>query len=141
MLYQLGALTFEVQPFNTHAVDRDSGYDFAAKDIVGAAKPREKVGEADEKLRFECKLYPHRFGGLDELDALDGMRKSGDPQILVRGDGRNMGWFLVEQVHEKAGFLNARGVGREIVVTIELVRSTGGASPESMLSTVMTLLG
>ena len=128
MLYQLGALTFEVQPFNTHEVGRDSGYDFAAKDIVGAQKPREKVGEADEKIRFECKLYPHRFGGLDGLDALDAMRKSGEPQILVRGDGRNMGWFLVEQVREKSGYLNARGVGREIEVTIELVRSPEGLS-------------
>ncbi len=141
MLYQLGALTFAVAPFNTHAVDRDSGYDFAAKDVVGAQKPREKVGEADEKIRFECKLYPHVFGGQGELDTLDGMCKSGEPQILVRGDGRNMGWFLVEQVREKAGYLNARGVGREIEVTIELARSPRGASPEAMLSVVMNLLG
>ena len=69
------------------------------------------------------------------------MRSKGDPQILVRGDGRNMGWFLIEQVHEKSGYLNARGVGREIEVTIELVKSPDGASPTAMLSTLMSLLG
>lgn len=141
MLYQLGTLTFEVQPFNTHEVNRESGYDFAAKDIVGAQKPREKVGEADQKVRFDCKLYPHRFGGLTELDALNGMCKTGDPQILVRGDGRNLGWFLIEKVQEKSGYLNARGVGREIQVTIELVESPTGASAGAMLSTLMGLLG
>jgi phage protein U len=141
MLYQLGALTLDVTPFNTHAVERESGYDFAAKEIVGAMKPREPMGEADEKITFECRLFPHRFGGLSELSVLDSMRASGQPQILVRGDGLNRGWFVIERVREKESYLTAEGIGRQIEVTIELARSPKGANASSILSTLMSLFG
>jgi len=141
MLYQLGSLTLDVTPFNAHEVSRETGHDFAAKEIVGAMKPREPVGEADEKITFECRLFPHRFGGLSELSALDAMRASGQPQILVRGDGLNRGWFLIEKVTEKESFLNARGIGRQIEVSITLVRSPAAANAASILSTLMSLFG
>ncbi|PPQ37064.1 hypothetical protein SAMN06265338_11517 [Rhodoblastus acidophilus] len=139
MLYQLGALTLDVTPFNTHEVERETGFDFAAKDVVGGMKPREPMGEADETVTLECRLFPHRFGGLSGLSVLDGMRASGQPQILVRGDGLNRGWFLIEKVKETNAFLTREGVGRQIDVSISLIRSPVGASAGSILSTLMSL--
>jgi phage protein U len=91
MLYQLGAVQFEVAPVNIHEVSREVGADFAAKDIVGSPRPREFVGEADEKITLSGKLFPAHFRGLGGLAGLESMARGGQPQMLVRGDGSVFG--------------------------------------------------
>lgn len=141
MLFCLGALSIEVAPFNVEDATRETGFDFAPKDIMDAQRPREPTGEADEKIVFRGKLFPHRLNGLDELEQLHGMRRSGQPQILVRGDGANLGWYLVEKVHEHSQHLNQWGVGRQIEVTIDLVKSPNAPSAESLLGQLLSLFG
>ena len=122
MLYAYGDLLFEIAPFNTEKTRRSTAADFAAKDLIGRRKSREYVGEGDEKLVFNCKLFPQKLGGLDRLDWLDAVRLSGVPQMLVRGDGTPLGWFLLEQVEENSSYLNGQGIGNMIDVTINLIR-------------------
>lgn len=137
MLFQLGGLQIDTVPFEAHETSRESGADFASKDVVGAPRPREFVGGADERFTLSGTLFPYNFGGLTGLGALDGIRASGDPQILVRGDGANLGWFLVEKVREKSSKLGPSGVGRVIEYELTLVRSPnagGGGGAFSLFS-------
>ena len=138
MLFQLGGLQID-QGFNAHETSRDAAADFAAKDLLGTRKSREFVGEGDDKFTLTGELFPHRLGGLDELGTLDAMRASGQPQILVRGDGSNLGWWLIENVTEKSKFLDRSGVGRHIEVEIKLVK-TSAPDAGSFASFVLGLL-
>ena len=139
VLFQIGLLQVEVAPFSINEWDYETGADFAAKEIVGAPKPREFVGEADTDLSFRGKVFPQRLGGLDELDLCEAMSTSGDPQMVVRGDGRVYGWFLVEKIQQKHATLDATGIGREIDVEIKMTKSPNAASAQSMLSTIFGL--
>ena len=147
MLFQLGALQFDTYPFPADDVSRKTGGDFAAKDIFGAQRPREFVGESDEHVRITGLLLPHftatHTGGnvQNQLDILDAMRASGQAQILVRGDGRNMGWFLIESVDEKSKLLDASGVGHQIEYEINLVKSPKAPGAAAILSTILRLFG
>lgn len=141
MLYQLGALTMQVQPFNVHEISREAGADFAAKDVMGAMRPREFMGEGDEAITLTGRLFPEKFGGLGGLSALDQMRRSGVPQILMRGDGAVLGWFLIEKITEKGEHLDAQGVGRMIEVAIGLVRAPGPAAAGAYVSVLSRLVG
>ena len=120
MLMQLGEVTFEVAPFNADSVNRETGYDFASKDVMGRRRPREAMGEADEYVDISGTLFPEKFGGLSTMDTLHKMRQGGTPQILVRGDGLKMGWFLIEKIREKSTYLDAQGVGKKIDFDIQL---------------------
>ena len=140
-LWQIGLLQFQVAPMNVEGVEYETGADFAAKDIVGAAKPREFTGEADTELSFSGKLFPHRLGGLDELDLAESMSKSGDPQMVVRGDGRVFGWYFIEKLKQKHETLNTLGIGREISYDIKMIKSPNAASAQSMLATIFGLFG
>ncbi|OCC05276.1 hypothetical protein BA190_10255 [Labrys sp. WJW] len=122
MLYQLGGTQFDVVPFNTHETDHEMGGDFAAKDLIGTMRDREFVGPSDEKLTFSCRIFPAKFGGLEELEGLQVAAVSGEPQILVRGDGTNLGWWVIDKVGDKATFLDIKGVGRVIEVQIAITR-------------------
>jgi len=141
MLFCLGSLSIKVVPFNVEDVSRETGFDFAAKDIMDQPRPREPAGEGDEKITFRGKLFPHRLNGLSELEQLHAMRQSGSPQILVRGDGANLGWYLIEKVHEHSTYLNPWGVGRQIEVTIDLVKSPNTPSAQSLLGMLLSLFG
>jgi phage protein U len=94
-LYQLGAIQFQVAPVNISEVSRETGSDFAAKDVMGAPRPREFVGEADERLTFAGTLFPQMFGGLSGIDALQSIARAGQPQMLMRGDGSVFGWYVI----------------------------------------------
>lgn len=138
MLMQLGSVTFEVIPFNTDGYSREASYDFAAHDVMGRLRPREAMGEGDENWTIGGRLFPDHFGGLGSLDTLNTMRLAGTAQILVRGDGRNMGWFLIQSVSERSSHLRRDGVGRQIDVDISLTKS-GRPSASSMMQTLMRL--
>jgi hypothetical protein len=140
MLYALGPLVFEVAPFNTHEVNRTHAADFAAKDLLGRRKSHEFVGAGDEKIEMHGKLFPQKLGGLDGLALLDGMRASGTPYMLLRGDGTPLGWFVIERVQEKSSHLDAKGVGRLIEFDIELTRDDA-PSPANYLAGLFSLFG
>lgn len=147
MLFQLGALQFDAYPFPADESERKSGADFAAKDIIGAQRPREFVGEADETIVLRGLLLPHFMAtqtGMnvqDQLDILDAMRASGQAQLLIRGDGRNMGWFFIERVDEKSRILDATGVGHQIEYQISLVKSPNAPGVAGILTTLLNLFG
>lgn len=139
MLCALGATFFEVEPVNLVQIEREVGGDFAAKDVVGAARPREFVGPSDETIKLEGRLFPHRFGGLSQFEGLQSMATAGSPQMFIRGDGQVFGWYIIEKVRERSTYLGARGIGRVIEFDVNLIKSPRGASAQSMLQTLLRL--
>jgi uncharacterized protein len=72
-LYQFGSVQFQVMPVNVQEVEHESGRDFASKDVVGARRPQEFVGPADEKMTLSGCVIPHKFDGLGGLSSLHAM--------------------------------------------------------------------
>lgn len=140
MLYAFGPLEFEVAPFNVHEIDRSASADFAAKDLLGTRKGHEFVGEGDETINMRGTLFPEKIGGLAGLDLLDAMRSAGAPQMLMRGDGKPFGWFIVIRVRESGSHIDAKGVGRKIEFEIELKR-VDKPSAADFIASLFTLLG
>lgn len=123
MLMVLGPVQFEVWPFN--ATDYEHGHEsaFAEKPVLGARPPLEWVGEGPETWTIKARIFPRRFGGLEDLKKLAAARASGRPQYLMRGDGAQMGWVVIEKVQERSTYLDAKGVGQLIDVDISVKRS------------------
>lgn len=123
MLMVLGPVQFEVWPFN--ATDYEHGHEsaFAEKPVLGTRPPLEWVGEGPETWTIKARIFPRRFGGLEDLKKLAAARASGRPQYLMRGDGAQMGWVVIERVQERSTYLDAKGVGQVIDVDISVKRS------------------
>ena len=129
MLYLLGALRIEVAPFNVHEVMETGEADYAVKGVVGAEQPLEYVGEGENAVTLNGRLFPEALGGGSGLTILHAMRASGRPQYLMRGDGRPLGWHAIMQAQTRSEYLDARGVGKVIEVSIRLRRAqTPGAT-------------
>jgi phage protein U len=133
MLMSLGPIKFEVYPFNATEYGHDHESSFAEKPVLGARPPLEWVGEGAESWSITAKIFPHKFGGLGDLRKLYQARAAGRPLYLMRGDGSQMGWVVIEKVSERSSFLDAKGVGRVIEVDIS-VRRAGKPSNGSFFS-------
>jgi phage protein U len=123
MLMSLGPIRFEVYPFNTTEYDHGHESGFVEKPVLGARPPLEWVGEGAENWSIKARIFPHRFGGLDDLKKLYQARAAGRPLYLMCGDGAQMGWVMIEKVAERSSYLDAEGIGRVIDVDIAVRRS------------------
>lgn len=141
MLFMLGYVAFEVYPFNMHELSISGSADYAAKDVIGTRKPREFTGEGDDDISISGRIFPQKFGGMDGLSALGDMMRSGTPQILVRGDGSNFGWWHITKVNEKHTYLDRSGIGKLIEFDATLIRAAGAPSVGSYLRNLLRLIG
>lgn len=121
MLMAVGPIIFDLAT-NIDSYDFDSAEDFARKDIVGARKPYEHVGEGDESLTLKGKIFPEKLGGAGSIDAIVAMKQTGAPQAVVRGDGKSLGYFVVTSIRTSNDFLDARGAPRMISHELTLER-------------------
>ena len=133
MLMSLGPVRFEIYPFNATDYGHDHEASFVEKPVLGARPPLEWVGEGSESWSITARIFPHRFGGLDDLKTLYQARAAGRPLYLMRGDGAQMGWVVIEKVAERSSYLDAEGIGRVIDVDIA-VRRAGKPSNGSFFS-------
>lgn len=140
MLMVLGALAFEVWPFNPTGTGSESGGEYVEKPVMGRRPPLEFVGEATENFTISAKLFPAKLGGLGSLDQLHAIRKSGIPQYLMRGDGVPLGWYVVSNIGEQSSYLDAKGVGQQIEVEISLRRADAPQDAD-FFATVIGMLG
>jgi phage protein U len=122
-LFAIGSVRFEVAPVNVTGFDRETSGRYAEKPVMGRRPPLEFMGEGPETITLPVKLFPYTFGGEGAIGALDGMRSSGNPYYLMRGDGAPLGWFVVDRVRQSDTWLSSTGVGRVIEVTLGLKRS------------------
>ena len=123
MLMTLGPIRFEVYPFNATEYDHGHESNFVEKPVLGARPPLEWVGEGAESWSIKACIFPHRFGGLGDLKKLYQARAAGRPLYLMRGDGAQMGWVVIERVAERSSYLDAEGIGRVIDVDIAVRRA------------------
>lgn len=139
MLLQLGAVQFNVLPFNTNEMSHSARGDYAEHQVVGAKPPLEWVGEGSEEWSIAGEVFPKRFGGLTELEALQAMRRSGQPQFMLRGDGTPMGWVAILEVQERSSMLARDGVGRVVRFDVK-VKSAQAPGADGLFSALVDLL-
>lgn len=121
-LMQWGDIQFSVQPLNYHEMDHETATDWAHKEIAGAAIYREWVGENDETLFMRGRLFPYRIGGMSQIEKFDSYRRQGFANLLMRGDGRVMGWFVCEKLVRSHTFISFEGIGQQISFDAVMVR-------------------
>lgn len=123
MLMSLGPIKFEVYPLNALGYGHDHESSFAEKPVLGARPTLEFVGEGTESWSITAKIFPHKFGGLADLKKLYQARAAGKPLYLMRGDGSQMGWVIIDRVSETSSYLDRNGVGKVIEIEISVRRA------------------
>lgn len=136
-LMMLGPVSFDMK-LNPQKLSRSSEASFAVHDVVGAAPVREDMGEGDTTYEITGVIYPHHFGGLEGLAALDAARKARIPLPYMRGTLSPVGWVVIEKLTVDEEEIGQFGVGMEINFTASLA-AVETPSP-GMAGSILSLL-
>jgi hypothetical protein len=139
MLYWIGPLALDTRPFSIDEVQRTASADFAAKPLIGALQRREYMGEGDDKLTLSGQLLPFKIGGLDTLETVHRLRLSGAPQAVQRGDGKRLGYFVIESVSETHREIMRDGVGFFVQHSIALIKVPSETADVNQISNLLSL--
>jgi len=138
-LLSIGPLVFDLV-VNADRILDEGEEDFARPDVIGRRRPFGHAGPGSEGLTISGTLFPERLGGIEAIDVLKTLKSAGVAQLVIRGDGRVMGWYRILGYSADHGHLNARGVGRRIDVEVRLERDE---APEAAaaIGQLLELLG
>jgi phage protein U len=138
MLLQVGPLQFTIDPLNAHAIERSASTEFAKKDVIGRRKIYEHTGEGDDRYTVHGRLFPYKLGGLGALALAHTVREQASPQMVVRGDGKVLGWFVITEITERQEYLAGDGVGQMIEMELIMERADS-PTPQGYFSSLMGL--
>ena len=145
MLYMLGTVTIDTQPFSIDEMERSADASIVAKPVIGASPPKEFTGDGEDDITLSGQILPYHIGGLDELETLHEMRRSGARFPLQRGDGFRPGWYAITKITERHSELSREGVGYVVRHQISLTKvepdSGAGQQIISGLISIFTALG
>ncbi|PRD40866.1 phage tail protein [Phyllobacterium phragmitis] len=142
MLYMLGTLAVDTRPFSIDKFDRQASADIASKGLMGAFPGKEFGGEGDDEITLSGRLLPTKIGGLDELEIVHEMRRTGTRFPVQRGDGKRLGWFAITRVSEGHTEILRDGVGFVVEHSISMTRvqpDTGAG--QQIISGLLSLFG
>lgn len=122
-LMQWGLLQFKIWPLNIHEFEHKTGTDFAKKEIVESIPHREWMGEDDETITVQGRVFPYHIKGDGEaLNWLEGQRREGWSHQLMDGRGTVKGWFVCEQLVRRHSNIHRQGQGRVITFQAQFSR-------------------
>ena len=116
MLMQLGEFQFSVSTLAYDSVSRTAKARFARHEIAGGGEKLHAVGVQADSIRLSGTFYPQlaaTLGGPVGTESLDNLRatlKNMQPQLLVAGDGEDLGFWVIEEL-ETVGSLFSNGAG------------------------------
>ncbi len=99
-MMRLGDYTFSINSAAYQTLSRTTEYRWAAQARVGRSPARQFMGQGDERLSLDGRIYPHFKGGLGQVDAMRREAGKGCSLILVDGVGKIRGRWVIEQVEE-----------------------------------------
>lgn len=119
--FVFGAVEFSTFPLAATSMDLQAGTDTASKATMGGMKPVEFTGEGDESIKISALTYPSKFpfvGGLEAVEKLHDLRKTGRRLPLMRGDGHRFGMYFITSIGEAHRELMKDGVGFKVKFSI-----------------------
>jgi hypothetical protein len=96
----VGVLTFDTFPFSVGGAEREDGYDYAKHELMNRRRGYEAEGAGDDVLTLSGEFLPFHIGGLSELEMARGLKNSGSPQFVMRGDGTVLGWYVITSIKD-----------------------------------------
>ncbi|WP_068312556.1 phage tail protein [Polycladidibacter hongkongensis] len=136
--YIFGGVMFEGQAIGSMQLSREAGNRIARHQVLDGGIAMERVGTGEEPFAITGVLAP--FAGFSALDLMGQLRAiQASPQLLMRGDGRLLGWYLLENLSEKHQYISGGGTGRKVEFTAKFTRMGGAGGGVSGLPVLGSL--
>ncbi len=120
-LCRLGDITFTISDGIT-GFDTDSGYDYATIDLATGKPTLQAMGETLSEVSIDIKL--RNYAGHDvtgQIEALENMRATGEPQMLVFASGIYQGKYVIRGIWSRIRKTDRTGVVTQADIALRLL--------------------
>lgn len=118
-LMGLGPFRFYAMSLPFHEISRDTEYEWIKQRRLARDPAYQFIGPDDDKIEIEGKLFPHVFGGLEQLSGMRDAARTGRPYMLV-GPRYVYGRWCITKIKDKGQFYDALARPRQVDFTISL---------------------
>lgn len=122
MMMALDQFVFGLSTLAYQELQRKTDWKHRTTSRVGARDARQFTGQGEDAITLNGVLAPDFMGKLESLDKLRDMGDTGDAFVMVDGEGKVYGAFIIESVNEGQTYHTQQGRPRRIDFTVELKR-------------------
>lgn len=120
VMMQLGSFQFSINSAAYQELRRRTEYRWASQDRFGKMPALQFTGPGGDAITLTGVIYTEFRGGTGQLDKMRAMAKQGLPQLLIDGNGRLLGRFVIEGVEEGQSVFAGYGRPRKQEFTLQL---------------------
>lgn len=113
VLMQLGKYQFSIGTLAHQSISRTSGYKWAKQDRIQNIGALQFTGIENEEIAISGAIVPQWVNVEQHLNQLRYMAETGEPHLLIDGQGTNLGYWVITKIDSKAQSLNHKGIGKE----------------------------
>lgn len=123
MLACLGLFVFNLKTAPFSQRQRSTTWRHARSAPIGDRSSSQYIGPGEDNITLTGTIAPDVAGNLFSLDALRIMADTGEPYILVLGNGQIVGAFDIDAIDERSSHLHENGTARVTEFSINLART------------------
>ncbi|PRC90984.1 Phage protein U [Solimicrobium silvestre] len=116
----LGMFVFSLPTLAYQELQRQTEWKHPGTSRVGTRDAHQFTGKGDDTITLSGWIAPELTGSLYSLDALRMMADTGQSWILIQGNGRILGTFIITGLTENSSHLAATGAAGKVDFTISL---------------------
>lgn len=124
----LGDVAFEARGFGFEGQDRTTNTPWATQDTAHRLNEQQWTGPQDISFDISGVLFPHRFGGLEQLERLRRAALAGRALMLVTRAGNIHGMHTIQNISEGRDVIDAAGLPHKCEYSISLLKYESRAS-------------
>ncbi|WP_412058056.1 phage tail protein [Bartonella sp. DGB2] len=125
MMMALGDFRFSLRQLPYQRWARSDSYGWVEQARLGRKPVLQNPTLNATSISLEGVLYPQWRGGYGQLDAMRAMADEGKPLLLISGDGKVFGEFIIESVEEENTIFTRDGQPKRQEFTINLKEYSG----------------
>ena len=122
MMMQLGSFQFGITTAAYQELTRSSEYRWASQDRFGREAALQFTGYGPDTITLPGVIFPEWRGGAGQVEAMRMMASQALPLVMVSGDGKMMGRWVIERVEERQSVFASGGAPRRQEFTLNLRR-------------------
>lgn len=104
-----GEFMFSIDTAAFDELSRRAEFRWAEHERLGTTIGYQPIGEGRDEIQLRGVVYPHWKGGLYQIETLRKMMKEGGEWLMVDGQGRVHGFWVIRSVEEIGSRLMANG--------------------------------
>lgn len=140
MLMCYGLFVFSVHTAPFDSVQRSTEWRWPSNNRTGGEPAYQFVGRGEDQITLNGVPMPAYTGGPSSLNMLREMAERGEPYLLMRGDGKVLGYWLIASLNETASELIFDGNAQKIEFQLTLKRYDGRYSKYGKLAPLLPLI-